>query len=74
MRAREYEMRQRRIAEGCCPRCGREISGGLAIFTVGVLSGWMRRRADVCSPKGWATCIRQWDNILKAEAAIKVSK
>ena len=62
MRAREYEMRQRRIAEGCCPRCGLPVKP------------WPLKRADRCHAGRPMSCPRQWDDILKAEAAIVVSK
>jgi hypothetical protein len=44
----------------CCPRCHREVDP------------WPLKRADICSPKDWAYCIRQMDNVLAqlAEAAV----
>ena len=35
-----------------CPRCNREAMG------------WHLRRRDVCSPQGWAFCLREPDVIL----------
>ena len=39
-----------------CPRCKREAVG------------WLLKRADVCSPKEWAHCLRELDAIAAKEA------
>jgi hypothetical protein len=36
-----------------CPRCKREVDP------------WPLARADVCSPKGWLHCIRDFGNVLR---------
>ena len=38
-----------------CPRCKREAVG------------WPLKRPDICSPKGWAYCIRDPEDIIKAK-------
>ena len=37
-----------------CPRCKREVRP------------WLLKRADVCAPKDWVVCIRQYEDIVKA--------
>jgi hypothetical protein len=44
-----------------CPRCKR------------VATGWSLRRADVCSPKDWAQCIRQMADV-EADIARRAEK
>ncbi len=39
-----------------CPRCQREALG------------WPLRRADLCSPKGWAFCLREPEAIVAQQA------
>jgi hypothetical protein len=41
--------------EVTCPRCKRQTSG------------WLLKRADICSPKYWGRCIRQPEDILRKE-------
>lgn len=45
-----------------CDRCKRETNG------------WPLKRADVCSPKHWARCIRQPRNVAKAKPPAKRRK
>jgi hypothetical protein len=54
-------IREQRIAQGKCPRCGR------------LVDSFPARRPDVCSPFHWRYCIRAWPNILAAEARLRAA-
>lgn len=47
------------MEEIICPRCKRPVTG------------WLLKRADVCSPKDWATCIRQPEAVMKSPAWLR---
>lgn len=60
MNAKTFAIRQARIAQGLCPRCGKPVRP------------WPLQRPDLCHVKGAVACGRHWADIIAAEAQLTV--